>query len=96
MVPLPVQVLDTLKKHQIAMKGLDLAHPNAFVCDANQSWGCLRPTAGEGVEEEPEAMWIAAQASLQPAAQFLESCVGDGEFTSGFGCSSWSFHKGAA
>ena len=33
-------------------------------------------------------MWIAAQASLQPTAQFLESCVGDGQFTSGPG-SSW-------
>ena len=40
-------------------------------------------------------MWIAAQASLQPTAQFLESRVGDGEFTSGPGSSSWSFHQGA-
>ena len=66
------------------------------VCDAKQSWRCLRPTAGEGVEEVFEAMWIAAQASLQPTAQFLESCVGDGEFTSGPGSSSGSFHQGVA
>ena len=41
-------------------------------------------------------MWIAAQASLQPTAQFLESCVGDGEFTSGPGSGCWTFNKGAA
>ena len=64
------------------------------VCDAKQLWRCLRPTAGECVEEEFEAMWIAAQASLQPTAQFLESCVGDGEFTSGPGSSGWTFHQG--
>ena len=58
------------------------------VCDTKQLWGCLRPTAGESVEEVFEAMWVAAQASLQPAAQFLESCVGDGEFTSG-PCRCW-------
>ena len=31
-VPLPVQLLETLKKHQIAMKDLDLDHPKALVC----------------------------------------------------------------
>ena len=66
------------------------------VCDTEKPWRCLRPTAGEGVEAEPEAMWIAAQASLQPKAQFLEPCVGDGEFTSGLGSSGWTFHQVAA
>ena len=48
------------------------------------------------MEEVFEAMWIAAQASLQPKAQFLEPCVGDGEFTSGLGSSGWTFHQVAA
>ena len=58
------------------------------VCDAKQLWGCLRPTAGEGVEAQLEAMWIAAQASLLTASLLPQSCVGDGEFSSGPG-SSW-------
>ena len=34
-MPLPVQVLEVLNRHQIAMKALDLAHPQGFgVCDA--------------------------------------------------------------
>jgi len=41
-------------------------------------------------------MWIAAQAPLQPTPQFLESCVGDGQFTGGPGSGGWSFHQGAA
>ena len=48
------------------------------------------------MEAEFEAMGIAAQASLQPTAQFLESCVGDGEFTSGPGSGCWTFNKGVA
>ena len=40
------------------------------------------------MEAQLEAMWIAAQASLQPAPLLPQSCVGDGEFTSGPG-SSW-------
>ena len=63
------------------------------VCDAKQSWCCLRPTAGEGVEAQPEAMWIAAQASLLTASLLPQSCLGDGEFTSRPGSSGWTFHK---
>ena len=50
-------------------EGVGSCSPQGFgVCDTESSWRCLRPTAGEGVEAQPEAMWIAAQASLQPAA----------------------------
>ena len=48
------------------------------------------------MEAQLEAMWIAAQASLLTASLLPQSCVGDGEFTSGPGSSSWTFHKGVA
>ena len=40
-VPLPVQVLETLRKHQIAMKALDLDHPNALVFVTPSSYGVV-------------------------------------------------------
>ena len=66
------------------------------VCDANESWRGLRPTAGESVEAIFQSMWNATTASLFTAPLLPQSCLGDGEFTGGPGCSSWTFNKGAA
>ena len=48
------------------------------------------------MEAQLEAMWVAAQASLRTASLLPQSCVGDGEFTSGLGSSGWTFNKDAA
>ena len=40
-MPLPVQVLETLKKHQIAMKELNLDHPSALVLVSPASHGVV-------------------------------------------------------